>query len=263
MIPISLLKRAAVASCAALIALTAAEAQLVPEGPTYHQRRIDHMEAAEIASRDCITDDNQYSDDNYVFYIMTLIREMGMMRMSGGVLDGTVGTFDEQMGRMVEANRSLNQCRFRDESRRAAARALSGCKMLNRETNTIERESRRYLQEHTIQKGEFVNAIEMLLPAAQACRDKLGKCYNPESRQQREWAEALFAFEAYISAVTGGKGWISSGYRDLSLDLPPCSRTMLDANDDKPDPKDRDYIVYVNTTFGAKKFWTADPRAVK
>lgn len=220
------------------------------------QRRANQMESSTWAAGECVKDTDIFSDYEYTYYSMNLLREIGIMQMSGGVREGTVGDLDTQIAQLRDLNRSLNQCRFDRYSRHALERALNSCKGLVHELYALDSEAAFFMKKGWITKYDRMAGAEKLLPAVQACRDKLGKCYNPNSKTQVEWATSLFAAEAFFRDITNQKA-------ALLLDLPPCSRTMLLAGDDKPDLNDMVYVGYANMTYTAKHFWGGTPGSYK
>jgi hypothetical protein len=199
----------------------------------------------------CAKNPEQFTDYQYTWYIMSAMREQGLITMSGGVLEGTDGSLGEQLTRLAGELLALNRCRFDMQSKRAARLALSGCLALKSQLKAIEEDGSYLRKKSLLTHYDMVAAIEGLLPAAQACRDKLGKCFNPNNKQQAEYAQILYALEFYIRDLTKNQSL-------LKLYLPACSKTYK-PKDQIPQKGDQEALIYVNTAFGSPEFWTGVP----
>ncbi|MFT3809051.1 MAG: hypothetical protein QM698_03975 [Micropepsaceae bacterium] len=247
------MSRAMRASLAALVAATMVTPSFADQNdnlsPWDTRRR--NIDAVTHGAAVCTKDPEQFTDYQYTWYIMNAMREQGLITMSGGVLEGTTGSMSEQLTRLAGELLALNRCRFDMNARRGARFALASCISLKNQMKTIDEDGRYLRQKSLLTHRDLVAAIEGLLPAAQACRDKLGKCFNPNNKQQAEYAQILYALEYYIRDLTANRSL-------LKIYLPPCSKTYK-PKDQIPQAGDQEALVYVNTASGDPVFWSGVP----
>lgn len=245
--------RAAIAALVAVALVIPAAADKNDKlGPSDTRRR--DMIATTSGAEVCKKNTDRFTDYQYTWYIMTALREIGMILMTRATLEGTDGSPGEQLDRMMGELISLSQCQFDSHAQRAGRFALAGCISLKNQMWALDDEANYLVKKSRISPHDKVDGIEKLLPAVQACRDKLGKCYNPNNKQQAEWATSLFAFETYVRDI-------SENQSRLELHLPACSKSMLEAGDDKPKPGDQRSITYLDTAMDWLDFWDGTPGA--
>lgn len=196
--------------------------------------------AAECASSPITgSDEPKFTDADLAKAIISLGLLTNRIRAGGGVIDPDYASPEAEMNALQGTIGALQACQYKKTIIDRAVRALDSCQALMEEIEALDAAAQPLYEKGALSKAEWVRSLETFLPGANACRRKLGLCFNPNSATQTAAALALFRLETSLR-------FTSDGEARLNLKVPACTRTMMDAK--LYDPKNgTQAIEYINT----------------
>ncbi len=183
-----------------------------------------------------------YSNAEFAKAILSLSLISNRIRAGGGVSDTDYGSSTEELDALKGMIRTLEACQYKKASLDRAVWAFDSCEALQQQIDALDEAAALLHEKGALSRSEWVRTLELLLPAAQACRKKLGRCFNPKSPTQYAAALALARFAVSLQ-------FSSKNEAKLNIKLPACTRTMMDKNLWKPE-KGAEAIEYINTMVG-------------
>ena len=185
------------------------------------------------------SDHPSISDADLSKAILSLGLISNRIRAGGGVMDPDYGTPENELNALRGSIISLETCQYKKTIIDRAVRAFDSCQALMDEIEALDIAAQALYEKGGLSKSEWVRSLETFLPAAQACRRKLGQCFNPNSRSQTAAALALTRLEVSLRIT-------SENQAKLNIKLPPCNRTMM--RKELYDPKNgTESLEYINT----------------
>lgn len=187
-------------------------------------------------------DTASYSGAQITKAIVSLSLISNRIRAGGGVSDSKYGSPAEEMEAIQDMVRALEACKYKQESLDRAVWAFDNCEALQEQIEAIDEAAAPLVEKGTLSRNDWIRSLELLLPAAQACRKKLGRCFNPNNKSQSDAALAL-------SRLAIALKFSSQNEANLNIKLPACTRTMMDKK--LWDPKNgTESIEYINKMVG-------------
>lgn len=164
-------------------------------------------------------------------------------RQSGVAQDERFSSADQEYESLNAAMGEIERCMFDNDMNRRAVHALDSCEALQKEVERTDYAASRLYRRDALTASQWIHALEQLLPGAQACRNKLGRCFNPNNKSQEKGLMALIQLQIALKMSSGRKAV-------LSLKMPTCTKTMRKAGLQNPDPNDRPELEYINMVEG-------------
>lgn len=185
------------------------------------------------------SDSPTYSNAELTKAIISLGLLTNRIRAGGGNIDPDYGSPEAEMNALQGTIAALEACQFKKTIIDRAVRAFDSCQALMDEIEALDVAAQPIFDKGGLTTAEWVRSLETFLPAAQSCRNKLGRCFNPKSPTQTAAALALMRLQISLK-------FTSKDQAKLNLKLPPCTRTMMNAKD--YDPKNgTEALEYINT----------------
>ena len=183
-----------------------------------------------------------YSNREIAAAALSLLMIAAEARSSGKPVDPAYGTAESEINAMISAANELERCRYNNDAIDRASRAMDSCAALQEAVEKTDAAAASLARRDALTPSEWVKMLELFLPAAQACRNKLGRCFNPNRKSQSAAALALERLKV-------GLNLSSRQQASLQLHLPVCTKTNLRAGLDKPRGAPVE-IEYLNTMIG-------------
>jgi hypothetical protein len=219
-------------------------------GPKYPKKDGFTAEFAEAMASNCadrpMFQGSEFTNEDLAAAIIALnlsiYRGGGFNRERTGPTGPTSGIQPVDIAALESAVGRLKACQFRNDNLERASRAFSSCGALLKELWDTDDAAASLFEAGKITKSEWIRALEVFLAPAQACRSKLGKCFNPNVRTQVAVYEVLQTLQTLLK-LTGGSGVV------LNVKLPVCNKTQISNNQDLPQ-NGTEVIEYININEG-------------
>ena len=131
------------------------------------------------------------------------------------------GPIQQQIDNLFGQRDTLRLCQLEEYSRALVPRAMASCRGLKNATDLLDGPAVTARKRGLIMTSEWLRMMESFLPAARACRRRLGKCLNPYNKRQMEEYQYFLTFVEDVRMISG---YLTT----VSYDLPPCINTYID-----------------------------------
>lgn len=210
--------------------------------PEYPRKEAEQM-AGDCADRTASLTDMGYTRRELAGAALDLLMIAHENRATGETQDKNFASADSEFNFLISAALELERCMYEVDMIDLSIRALDSCEQLLKAVDRSDAYAGGLFKRNGITVSQWVRSLERFLPAAQSCRNKLGRCYNPNNESQTQALRALIRLEISLKFTSERKAL-------LTINIPTCTKTMVKAGLDKPNRDDRPEIEYINMMAG-------------
>lgn len=178
-----------------------------------------------------------YTSDELAAATVSIWREITSIRTKEQPTSAAYPSAEAEIAQLMAISNELQRCIYNNNAIDRMTRALDSCEALMDAVAETDRAAASLYRRQGISRGDWIKQLQLFLPAAQMCRNKLGRCYNPDNRSQAKAALVLMHYALTLKYTSQNK-------TELKLNLPACNKTQLRLGLDKPKgpPVELDYL---------------------